>query len=61
MQFFHEAVELQADRARRQVKLLRRVRHAARLHDREKQFQLVNVHVSFALNVPKSLLEYFCY
>jgi hypothetical protein len=57
-------MELQADRTGRQVKLLRRMRHAGRFQHRKKQFQLMNVHLSSAspfFNVPKSPLEFFWY
>jgi hypothetical protein len=44
VKFVGKIVELEANSARRQVNLFRRAGHAGRIHDREKQLELVNIH-----------------
>src|ERR1700730_9213214 len=45
LKFLSQVMELETDGARRQVNLFRRAGHAGGVHDREEQFELVNIHL----------------
>jgi hypothetical protein len=45
VKFVGKIVKPEANGARRQVNLFRRTAHTGRVHDREKQFELVNIHI----------------
>jgi hypothetical protein len=44
LQLVGEAMDLNADRPRRKIDLLRRPRHSRRFHDCQKQLELTDIH-----------------